>query len=135
MNKLKLSLIAIATLVAGNTNAQTFYSCIPEECPSGQYFNGRKCLPLPTVNSGLPCSYQFSISVNKYPPIQLTTSKGVVYTCTETTTSYGVMPQNIKCDIVLNDGDSLTYIQNPYNSLTITVNCNNGSLTKSNFFP
>ena len=33
MNKLKLSLIAIATIVAGNVNAQTFYQCLP--CPEG----------------------------------------------------------------------------------------------------
>ncbi len=45
-NKLKLSLIAIATLTTANVNAQTLYSCIPEGCPAGQYFDGRKCLPL-----------------------------------------------------------------------------------------
>ena len=43
MNKLKLSLIAIATLVASNTNAQTFYQCVPNTCPDGLYFDGEKC--------------------------------------------------------------------------------------------
>ena len=45
MNKLKLSLISIATLVAGNTNAQTFYQCLP--CPAGTYASNGTCTPCP----------------------------------------------------------------------------------------
>ncbi|MBD5405457.1 hypothetical protein HDR59_02810 [bacterium] len=54
-NKLKLSLITIATLVASNTNAQTFYSCIPEGCPAGQYFDGKKCLSIENLISSQLC--------------------------------------------------------------------------------
>ena len=45
MNKLKLSLITIATLVASNTNAQTFYQCMP--CPAGTYASNGTCTPCP----------------------------------------------------------------------------------------
>ena len=45
MNKLKLSLITIATLVASNTNAQTFYQCLP--CPAGTYASNGTCTPCP----------------------------------------------------------------------------------------
>ena len=44
-NKLKLSLIAIATIVASNTNAQTFYQCMP--CPAGTYASNGTCTPCP----------------------------------------------------------------------------------------
>ncbi|MBD5405954.1 hypothetical protein HDR59_05405 [bacterium] len=45
MNKLKLSLITIATIVASNTNAQTFYQCLP--CPAGTYASNGTCTPCP----------------------------------------------------------------------------------------
>ena len=45
MNKLKLSLISIATLVASNSNAQTFYQCMP--CPAGTYASNGTCTPCP----------------------------------------------------------------------------------------
>ncbi len=44
-NKLKLSLITIATIVSANVNAQTFYQCLP--CPAGTYADGGKCTPCP----------------------------------------------------------------------------------------
>ena len=33
----------ISTLTPANTNAQTFYQCMPITCSDGQYINGNKC--------------------------------------------------------------------------------------------
>ncbi|MBD5405832.1 hypothetical protein HDR59_04785 [bacterium] len=56
MNKLKLSLIAIATFVASNSNAQTFYQCVPNGCPNGQYFDGANCKALPATHTHTACA-------------------------------------------------------------------------------
>ena len=46
LNNKILYLIAagvISTLTPANTNAQTFYQCMPITCSDGQYINGNKC--------------------------------------------------------------------------------------------
>ena len=55
----------ISTLTPANTNAQTFYQCMPITCSDGQYINGNKCenCPAGTFQKGnnratscTPCS-------------------------------------------------------------------------------
>ena len=82
MNKFKLSLIAIATLVASNVNAQTYYSCIPEGCPAGQYFDGVKCLPLPATHTHTACpdgQYFDGVNCKALPTATTTCADGQYY--------------------------------------------------------
>ncbi|MBD5405631.1 hypothetical protein HDR59_03725 [bacterium] len=96
-NKIKLSLIAIATLVASNVNAQTYYSCIPEGCPAGQYFDGKKCLSIENLISDQMCPpgyivvnmkccknepYDITIIVDKRQKEPVVSAKGVKFKVT-----------------------------------------------------
>ena len=128
MNKFKLSLIAIATLVASNTNAQTFYQCVPNACPSGQYFDGANCKNLPThtacasgqyfdgVNcknlpsQKLPCFYVYT-SLKREEEVS---TKGAKSFCSTNVFLYG-------CFIILTDGDSIRDEDK-------IITCNNGKL-------
>ena len=134
--KLKLSLIAIATIVAGNVNAQTYYSCIPQGCPAGQYFDGVKCLSLPTITSkhpGLFCNYSFKAIILKNNDSKVISSKGVAYTCNVESIHQSDACKTISCNIMLADEDSITYYtsckERVYSSGNPkTIKCNNGRI-------
>ena len=71
-NKLNLILTIVGAILSSNTNAQTFYQCVPNACPSGQYFDGANCKSLPATYTHPVCAdgqYYNGQSCKSFPTV------------------------------------------------------------------
>lgn len=140
-NKLNLILTIVGAILSSSTNAQTFYQCVPNACPSGQYFDGANCKSLPATythpvcadgqyyngqscknlpSQKLPCFYSFeyrssdsSYKLHNYA--EMSSNKGVKTLCPFISGNSNY--SSYVCNIVLTDGDSID-----------GKTCNNGKL-------